>query len=119
VLHSSNNPQAVANGPTSVTTFTLKRPATVSYLMTYHWNGGRGDKPGRIALRHEDGTLYGPWQTTGRRAGGRVHITYWECFPLLLLKAGTYTVLDSNPATWSHNAASGNAGIVELRGVWR
>jgi hypothetical protein len=31
---------------------------------------------------------------------------------MLTLPAGTYTVLDSDPATWSQNAETGGQGII-------
>jgi hypothetical protein len=41
----------------------------------------------------------------------------WFVLPNVEIKAGSYTVLDSDNATWSHNSQSANAGFAELRGV--
>ncbi len=43
---------------------------------------------------------------------------YWAAFPLETIPAGTYTVMDSDPSTWSANGESGGAGFVNVRGVW-
>jgi hypothetical protein len=41
---------------------------------------------------------------------------YWTVYPNVTLPAGTYTVIDSDPATWSHNAESSNRGFVRVEG---
>jgi len=48
--------------------------------------------------------------------GGKPNVN-WECHPPSVpLPAGTYTVVDPDPATWSHNDASGNAGFSRIVG---
>jgi hypothetical protein len=39
-----------------------------------------------------------------------VQNAYWTVYLNVTLPAGTYTVIDSDPATWSHNAESSNRG---------
>lgn len=96
--------------------FTIDRAYRLVFVMTYHYfNEGRG--PGVIALRHSDGTLYGPWPATGRAGQGGVANANWDVYPdNVVLQPGSYTVLDSDPATWSTNAASGFRGHAIVRG---
>ncbi len=103
----------VSNGPTSPTTFTIAVPRHVVYFDTYHYFNG-GVLPGLLSLRHSDGTVYGPWQTTGGVGQGGVQNALWICYPDMEIKAGTYTVVDSNAGTWSYNAESGGAGFAHL-----
>jgi len=119
VLFSNNNIHGVGNQPTAATTFTLKGHALVTYVMTYHWNGGRGQTPGTVALKHANGTVYGPWAAAGRAGQGGANNAYWECRPNVVLPAGTYTVIDSDPATWARNAQSAGRGMVEIKGAYR
>jgi len=60
-----DNKGSVRNGPTTASAFALKQTARLLSLTTYHWNFGRGDPPGRIALRFADGRILGPWQASG------------------------------------------------------
>jgi hypothetical protein len=43
----------------------------------------------------------------------------WRVEPNQVIPAGTYTVLDSDPATWSQNAESRGQGFSDIRGVPR
>jgi len=117
VLYQNGNPKAVRNAPTAATTFTLQKPTYVTYVMTYHWNNRRGVTPGKISLKHADGTRSGPWQASPRTGQGGVSNVYWEVHPDMLLKPGTYTVIDSSPLTWSRNAQSKGKGIVIIKGM--
>ncbi len=107
----------VTNGPTVPTTFTFSEPVRLVWLQTYHWNGARGATPGRIGLRHQDGTVYGPWPTRGLPGQGGVPNAYWRAEPGVVLKPGTYTVTDSDPSTWATNAEAGNKGFADLEVV--
>ena len=88
----------------------------VTRIMTYHWNNGNGAPAGRIALRSRAGETYGPWQAFGEPGQGGVPSAYWVVEPDLLLPAGSYTIVDSNPSTWAQNDASRNAGMASLEG---
>jgi hypothetical protein len=116
-IFSSNNIQGVYSNPTAPTVFTINRPFMVTYVMDYHYRN-QGELPGTISLRHTDGTTYGPWQTSGREGQGGVPNAYWEVWPYAIIKPGTYTILDSNPETWSQNQASGGRGMSEVKGVY-
>jgi hypothetical protein len=113
----TGNVGAVTNGPTAPTTFTFDGPVRLVWLQTYHWNGARGATPGRIGLRHQDGTVYGPWPTRGLPGQGGVPNAYWRAEPGVVLKPGTYTVTDSDPSTWATNAEVGNKGFADLEVV--
>lgn len=103
----------VSNGVTVPTTFTISRPLTVTQIMTYHY-AFKG-KPGTITLRHSDGTTFGPWTAAGAGSASLPNV-YWWVRPNVTLKPGTWTVIDSDPASWSHEAATHGAGIVQIWG---
>ncbi|MFA5083610.1 MAG: hypothetical protein WC474_13745, partial [Hydrogenophilaceae bacterium] len=116
VIFEVGNIGGVSNGPSRETAFSLSSPQTVTLIRNYHWNWGRGATPGTIALRSSDGRSYGPWPTSGSPGQGGVANAYWTATPNLALPAGTYTVIDSDPATWSHNGESGNRGFTRVEG---
>jgi hypothetical protein len=37
--------------------------------------------------------------------------------PDVIVPAGTYRVIDSNPASWAHNQSTGGAGIATIEGA--
>ncbi len=102
---------AVGNGPRAPSRFRIDRPMLLTALTTYHWNNGRGSRPGLVLVEAEDGTRFGPWQARGRDGQGGVPNAYWETEPWVVLPPGSYVVLDSNPATWATNAEVGWRGI--------
>jgi outer membrane protein OmpA-like peptidoglycan-associated protein len=116
VIYSNGNSAAVQNNPTRETTFAIDASHRVTFIYTYHYLNN-SKVPGTIALRHSDGTVYGPWQASGALGPGGVSNAYWFVRPNVGIKPGTYTVLDSDRATWSQNAASSGAGFVAIRGV--
>lgn len=116
VLFEVGNIGGVRNGPTQATRFTLNTPHVITLIQDYHWNSGRGAPPGSIALKGKDGRLHGPWPTRGSPGQGGVPNAYWTAYPNVTLPAGTYTVIDSDPASWAHNAESGNRGFVRVEG---
>jgi len=105
---------AVENGSPNPTTFTITRARHIVYIDTYHYFNN-GVLPGTISLRHQDGTVYGPWQTIGLTGQGGVANAIWVYYPSIDIKAGSYTVLDSNPATWSNNSGSNYCGFSHIR----
>jgi len=112
----ADNTGGVVNGPKKPTTFKFDTRVKLLFLQTYHWNNSIGmTSPGQIGLRHNDGTMYGPWQTRGRAGQGGVPNAYWEVNPNVLLKPGVYTVVDSNPKTWSTNAQEDWKGFAIIR----
>lgn len=116
VLLRNLNDQAAQNQPSAPTVLKLDRTTFITYLLTYHWNGGKGKTPSTLALRDAAGKVYGPWKAYGLSAGNTSN-GYWITRPNLALPAGTYTIVDGDPSTWSHNAASGGQGMAEVWGI--
>ncbi|MDP2774252.1 MAG: hypothetical protein Q8O61_11930 [Nocardioides sp.] len=108
--------QGVSNGPTAPSVLTLPA-ARVTAITTYHWNNQQGAEPGTIALRGEDGTLYGPFPTTGSPGQGGVPNAYWTAITNFQVPAGRYTVVDSSPGTWAWAPDTGGRGMVTVWGV--
>lgn len=111
VVFDNQNVLAVQNGGTSPT-FELASETIVTKIETYHWNDASGNaSAGEISLRRDDGEVHGPWKTVGRPGQGDVPNAYWAASPNVTLPAGAYTIVDSDPGTWSQNADSGGKGF--------
>jgi choice-of-anchor C domain-containing protein len=115
-LFNNFNTGGTVNGPRRRTVFTLNRPARITELVTYHWNSGRGAMPGTINLRDQNGKIYGPFAAFGSSGQGGAADVNWVAKANVTVPAGTYTLLDSNPRTWSNNSQSGFAGFEKVRG---
>jgi hypothetical protein len=108
---------AVNNGPTNPTNFSLDRLSIITKIQTYHWNHGQGQKPGTIGLTSDAGKMYGPWQAYGTEGVGEVSNANWVAVTNdLELPPGNYTVVDSDPSTWSHNRETNGQGITWIYG---
>jgi hypothetical protein len=105
-----NSLLAVFGGGTSPTV-TFNQNYYLTDILTYHWNDGKGPPAGTIALQDSKGKTYGPWATT------LVSGVYWTAKPSITLPAGTYTVIDSDPGTWSQNTETGGKGITTASGI--
>lgn len=105
---------ATRPGVTVATVFRLERRMRIDQVMTYHY--GARKRPGTIALRADDGTIYGPWQASGAVGQGNVPHAYWWARPGIVIEAGGYTVIDSDPPTWSREEATHGAGIFQIWG---
>ena len=113
LLSSTFNTDAVQNGPDVYAKFTIPQTLRIDALTIYHWNGGRGSKPGSISIYDADTeTQIGEFLAYGRNGN-----TYWDCFPEIYLGAGSYYVKDSDWATVSYNSGA-PGGMVEVRGEW-
>ncbi len=108
------NIAGVGSGPTAPTTFSLNRPHLITKITNYHWNSARGSAPGTIGFKDSNGKVYGPWPATTRQGQGGVPNAYWDVTPNIVVPAGTYTIIDSDSATWSQNAQSGGRGMGEV-----
>jgi hypothetical protein len=115
VLFDSMNGYGVGNGPTAPATFTIGQPHVLTSITTYHWNDGRGTQAGTIGLRDAAGQVFGPWAVAGSPGQGGVPNAFWTATPNVTLPAGTYTIIDSEPATWSQNSQSGNRGFSTVK----
>jgi hypothetical protein len=106
----------VSSNPPKPVIFQLGGDAYLTQVVTYHYlNEGTG--PGTIALEADNGTLYGPWQAVGSEGQGGVPDAYWTATPNVRVPAGTYRVVDSNPATWSWAFDTEQRGITIITGI--
>ncbi len=90
-------------------------PTLITSVQNYHY--GPETAPGQVGLTSSDGSFYGPWQTVGTEGQGGVANAYWTSTPWVVVPAGTYTVWDSEPSTWSTNADAGGVGFTVVQGV--
>lgn len=117
VLYDNGNIARVYNQPTQSTIFRLNRSSIITLIQNYHWNNAQGShSSGAIALRDASGRVYGPWPTVGTPGQGGVPNANWTARPNVQLPAGTYAVIDSDPATWSQNSESGSSGFSRIEG---
>jgi tetratricopeptide (TPR) repeat protein len=116
VLFDNGNIAGVGNGPSQPTRFSLNSAHVITLIQDYHWNSARGAAPGTISLRDANGRIYGPWQSVGSPGQGGVPNAYWTVHPGEMLPTGTYTVIDSHPASWSHNSDSQQRGFTRVEG---
>jgi len=109
----------VSNDPPNPTTFAIDGEKTITKIGTYHWNDATGESPGTIGLKDQQGNIYGPWQATGEAGQGGVPDAYWivHLSPGVNLPAGTYTIIDSDPSTWSYTYESEDSGIAAVIGL--
>lgn len=115
------NKNGVSNGAISPEfTLPLQGPAfcRATKILTYHWNNGNGVTPGMIALQGSDGSFYGPYQASGEDGMGGVKNANWVVYvDIVLMQQVTYTVIDSDPATWAQNSGTGGAGMAIVWGA--
>jgi hypothetical protein len=114
------------NGGGSSPSFTIAVPYAITFIDTYHWTG-TAVPTGTIALSPG----FGPWQAIspnqtywvvnfkdpGQAVDFRTppaRVTPGAQYPVL--PAGTYTVIDSDPATWSQDQGSGGQGFALVKG---
>ncbi len=111
------NIYGVQNKPSALTKFTITKPHAITYIFTYHWNNGSGNRSvGFIGIYNDKGERFGPWQAKGTPGQGGVPNTNWEVYPNITLPAGTYTIAVSSEETWSQNAQSGGKGMSIVKG---
>ena len=115
-LFTNFNSGGVVNQPRAATTFSLASATVITGIQTYHWNNGRGKTPGTVKLTSSSGKSYGPWQTKGIDGQGGVKGAFWQANPGASVPAGTYTIVDSDPSTWSNNSQSSFRGFALVEG---
>lgn len=90
----------------------LAKPSHITQIADYHFNNGVAVKPGTIGLMASNGHVFGPYRAT--QAAGT-----WDWITAAIsvtVPAGTYSVVDSGPATWSQNSFSGGRGFTRVFG---
>ena len=116
-LYDSTNTGGVQNNPTGQVLMLVAGTVHVTQLQTYHWNNGRGAKPGTLTLKSLNGPVYGPYPARGTAGTNNVANVNWIADVNLTLGLGTYQLIDSDPATWSQNAQSHGVGFAVIRGT--
>ena len=112
----NENVYGILSGPKSPTTFTFTQTVTLTHIGTYHYHDKNKVVPlGTLGLRDASGKIYGPWKTTGLEGQGGVKDAFWDAAPNAVIPAGTYTVVDSDPETWSYNKQSNYQGFASVR----
>jgi S-layer protein (TIGR01567 family) len=115
-IFDSWNKGVVDSNPTCSPSFTISEPQMITYIDTYHWNSGQGTSSGgTISLKKDDGKIFGPW-TAKAESGSGVPNVWWISHPNVVIPAGTYTIIDSEPTTWSKNSGSNNCGFSKVEG---
>jgi hypothetical protein len=116
VLLDSSNIDTVFNNPPLQPTFAISKRHLITYIWDYHWNDGRGKTAGTIRLRNDKGQMFGPWQAYGSAGQGGAPNVNWEAIANSEIPPGKYTVIDSDPGTWSWNGKSGRSGFSRVKG---
>lgn len=112
IFTNENGERILTTPPSQPTVFTLTEPTHLTLIRTHHYNRGRGATPGTIALRNSKGDTVGSW------AAVLTSTYYWTVQPRLVFPADTYTIVDSQPATWSQNTRSGGRGFATVNGAF-
>ena len=117
-LYTISNQDSVQPGATAPSRFTVASGSVnIRSLTTYHSLSSHAlSSTGQVSLRDANGKTYGPWQTIGRTGAGDRANAIWFAPIDVVLPAGTYTVIDSDPYTWSANAGTGGAGMFWVTG---
>jgi hypothetical protein len=114
-LCNNTNPQAVFNKPpVPRAPCHLIRAAHITQLVTYHWYNGLGAQPGNISL--SGASHYGPFKAVGSPGQNGAPNVNWTADVNIVVPAGNYFIIDSEPATWSWNAGTGSYGFAIVRG---
>lgn len=113
----NGNKYAVEQGSAHAPSFTIQQATQIRFVGSYHWMGGRGAPPGILSLRDRNGRVYGPWLAQDDAQLGAPANVYWVAFVNVTLPPGTYTVVDSDPPTWSYNSLTGGAGFARVGGI--
>jgi hypothetical protein len=114
-LFEVGNVYGVRTGATAPS-FTLGTAATITEISDYHYILGGGPTPGTIGLKSAAGLMYGPWPCTGFDGQGGVKNATWTAKPNVSIPAGTYTIVDSGPSTWSTNDQASSLGFTTVMG---
>jgi hypothetical protein len=112
LLEVKNN-DGVLNGPSVAAEFVIEKPFHITDIWDYHYNWGEGTTPGNIGLRRSDGKMFGPWEVTAATTQEKRD---WVCKPNTTIPPGTYTVVVSDPQSWSWNSKTDGRGMTKVKG---
>jgi PKD repeat protein len=119
-IFDNSNGYGVSNGGKPPSFSTGGKAYCVNSIVTYHWNNALGAKPGTIGLGTTGGTL-GPYKAIGSAGQNNAPNVNWTATaptsPKPVVIKGTYTCVDSNPATWSQDQQSGGKGFCTVYGT--
>lgn len=119
---SNENSNSTINNPKSPTVVQFENDVGILSISTYHENNGKGvSNVGTIGLKDSKGKIFGPWPAAGETGAEGEPNAIWKIIPTegadntpLRLEKGTYTILDSDEATWSNNAQSKYQGFCTI-----
>jgi hypothetical protein len=77
--------------------FTIKESSVIEEIVFNTMNGGSGAVPGTISILDEKGQVAGSFQASGGTLGG-VANGLWRVGPEIVLPAGTYQIVCSDPS---------------------
>jgi hypothetical protein len=87
-------------------------------IWTYHFNFGKGAPPGEVGLKDDSGAFVaGPVAPVGSTGAFNTPNANWDAtFPTTqpIVLHGTYSVFDSDPATWFNNDMSKGFGFAQV-----
>jgi len=92
--------------------FKLAKPTHITEIADYHFNNGTGAPGGTIGLQAPNGYVFGPFHAKQDQDHN------WIAMMNITVPAGTYTIVDSSPSTWSQNPASRGFGFVRVFGAF-
>jgi PKD repeat protein len=117
ILFDNTNGSPVLGMPDVPTLVTLASETYLAKITTDHSLADREQDPGTIQLVHANGRIYGPWSAVwSADLGSKEDDGRWEVPPDMAVPAGTYTVVDSDPESWSQNVQSGGQGFCVVEG---
>lgn len=114
MLFDGYNPGGIVNGGEPYL-FNLAVPTVITWVATYHFNGGAGVTPGRIGFVDAKTGAVCSFDATAEASSPNP--INWIITPSVRLGPGRYGVVDSDDKTWSSNAQSGGKGFARVRGV--
>ena len=98
-------------GPENPASFIIKKDLSIREIGTMHWPYIKGKSSGSIRLKKDDGSFLGPWETEVWPHFGGYNSFAWVCHPNIVLKQGTYEIVDSDLDSWMNNDQSERRGM--------
>jgi hypothetical protein len=124
-IFNNSNVDGVVSGAKFPSFTTGGKAYCVTMIQTYHWNNGKGAKPGTIGLTKLSGPAggaakLGPYAASSSSGqGGAPNVNWFVGLHATAATVinGTYTCNDSSPVTWSSNPQSKSLGFCIVYGV--